>query len=72
MHVTLYGVVTVVLPVLYFADILIYKAQDRQGIDPPIPWYILEIRVRVSVRVRVRVSSRIAILELLEIREISP
>ena len=42
-HVTLYGLVTVILPVLYFADILIYKAQNRQGIDPPIPWYVLEI-----------------------------
>ena len=42
-HVTVYGFVTLVLPALYFSDILIYNAQGRQGIDPPIPWYILEI-----------------------------
>ena len=71
-HVAIYGLVTVILPVLYFADILIYKAQNRQGIDPPIPWYVLEIRVRASASVRVRLRSRIAILQLLEIREISP
>ena len=71
-HVTIYGLVTVILPVLYFADILIYKAQNRQGIDPPIPWYVLAIRVRASASVRVRLRSRIAILQLLEIREISP
>ena len=37
-----YGVVTVLLPILYFTDIFVYRAQGRVGVDPPIPWYILQ------------------------------
>ena len=36
------GVVTSLLPVLYFADIFLYRSQHRTGIDPPIPWGILQ------------------------------
>jgi len=42
-HIIVYGVVTTTLPILYFADVIIYKAQGREGVDPPIPWYVLEI-----------------------------
>jgi len=41
-HVSLYGTVTGILPVLYFTDIVIYKAQGRVGVDPPIPWPVLQ------------------------------
>jgi len=38
-----YGVVTFILPVLYFTDVIVYKVEGRTGVDPPIPWYILEV-----------------------------
>jgi len=37
-----YGVVTFMLPILYFTDVLVYKAQGRTGVDPPIPWGVLQ------------------------------
>ena len=42
-HVLVYGVVTVTLPVLYFTDFLVYQAQQRVGVDPPIPWQVLQV-----------------------------
>jgi len=38
-----YGVVTSILPILYFSDMIIYKVEGRTGVDPPIPWYVLEV-----------------------------
>ena len=37
-HVGVYGVVTLVLPVLYFVDIVVYKMEGRTGLDSPMPW----------------------------------
>ena len=42
-HVVVYGIVTTILPVLYFTDVLVYKAQNRTGVDPPIPWPVLTV-----------------------------
>ena len=33
-----YGAVTVLLPIMYFTDVIVYKVQKRSGVDPPIPW----------------------------------
>ena len=38
----IYGLVTTLLPILYFVDILVYQAQGRVGVDPPLPWYVLQ------------------------------
>ena len=37
-----YGCVTTLLPFLYFADVLVYEGQQRTGVDPPIPWPVLQ------------------------------
>jgi len=39
----MYGVVTCMLPILYFTDVFIYKHQQRVGIDPPIPSWVLQV-----------------------------
>lgn len=36
-----YGIVTFMLPVLYFYDIIVYRAEGRVGVDPPLPWWLL-------------------------------
>jgi len=41
--IALYGFVTMALPVLYFYDVLVYQAQGRVGVDPPLPWWLLEV-----------------------------
>ncbi len=35
-----YGVLSLLLPALYFLDVLAYRLQYRQGVDPFIPWYV--------------------------------
>ena len=42
-HVVVYGLITCVLPLLYFTDIVIYNAQHRTGVDPPIHWVVIQI-----------------------------
>jgi len=36
-----YGVVTGILPILYFTDVVIYRKEHRSGVDPPIPWPVV-------------------------------
>ena len=38
-----YGAVTALLPILYFTDVIVCRAQGRVGVDPPIPWPILQV-----------------------------
>lgn len=41
-YIVVYGCVTAMLPVLYFTDIIVYEAQGRTGVDPVIPWPVLQ------------------------------
>ena len=41
-YIVTYGLVTTLLPILYFVDVLVYQAQGRVGVDPPLPWYLLQ------------------------------
>jgi len=38
-----YGLVTTALPILYFVDVLVYKAEDRTGVDPVINRWLLQV-----------------------------
>mmetsp|Transcript_45451 Transcript_45451/g.119934 ORF Transcript_45451/g.119934 Transcript_45451/m.119934 type:complete len:254 (+) Transcript_45451:319-1080(+) len=42
LFIIVYGLVVAVLPVLYFVDITVYAAEGRTGIDPPLPWQLLQ------------------------------
>ena len=57
-----YGVVTFTLPTLYFYDVVVYRMEDRQGLDPPLPWYVLQIADIVWVCC-LSASSRLAVPE---------
>ena len=39
----LYGVVVATLPMLYFYDVLVYRMEGRTGVDPPLPWWLLQL-----------------------------
>ena len=41
-YITVYGLVTLVLPFLYFIDFIGYRTQQRVGVDPIIPWPVLQ------------------------------
>lgn len=42
-HVVFYGLVTASLPLLYFTDVVIYRSEGRSGMDPFLPWQVLQI-----------------------------
>lgn len=33
---------TTLLPTLYFYDVIVYRLEGREGIDPPLPWWVLQ------------------------------
>jgi len=37
-----YGVMTTLLPTLYFYDVIVYRLEGREGVDPPLPWWVLQ------------------------------
>ena len=36
----MYGVIIVLLPCVYFYDVVVYKLEGRVGMDPPLPWWM--------------------------------
>ena len=40
--ISVYGVVTTIMPVAYFIDIGVYMSEERTGVDPPVPWWIIQ------------------------------
>ena len=40
--ISVYGVVTTIMPVVYFIDIGVYMSEERTGVDPPVPWWIIQ------------------------------
>jgi hypothetical protein len=33
---------TTLLPTLYFYDVIVYRLEGREGVDPPLPWWVLQ------------------------------
>jgi len=40
--IAIYGLVTASLPVGYLYDVAVYRAEQRVGVDPPLPWWLLQ------------------------------
>jgi len=57
-----YGVVTTLLPILYFYDIAVYRLEGRTGRDPPLPWWLLQILDALWM-ICLTLSSRLAVPE---------
>jgi len=60
--ITVYGIVTATLPLLYFYDVMVYRVEDRQGVDPPLPWYVLQTADIIWI-ICLSLSSRLAVPE---------
>jgi len=58
----IYGAVTLALPLLYFYDVLVYEIEGRAGVDPPLPWYVLQA-ADVVWMVCLALSTRLAVPE---------
>jgi|EP00908_Phaeocystis_cordata_P023939 hypothetical protein len=60
--VIVYGIVTALLPTLYFYDVLVYEAEERTGLDPPLPEWVLQ-SVDIAWMVCLAGSTRLAVPE---------
>jgi len=57
-----YGAVTASLPVLYFYDVFVYELEGRTGLDPPLPWWLLQA-ADVAWMTCLALSTRMAVPE---------
>lgn len=61
-YIVSYGLVSLCLPILYFIDVIMYEAQGRTGVDPPIPLAIIQT-LDVVWMVLVALSTRFSVPE---------
>ena len=57
-----YGLIVLALPTLYFYDVAVYALEGRVGVDPPLPWWLLQA-LDISWCVALSMSSRLSVPE---------